>query len=327
MHERFPHHASHDRAPQPGKDHPAEAGQDRIAGILRQLEEGIDGILSDEGFARYLRVMARFPGYSATNVALILFQQPEATKVAGYRMWQSLGRQVKKGETGIKIFVPFRRRLPRTPETEEGSDEEEQKQQRAPLGAVTGFGLGTVFDVAQTEGDPLPEPPSLQEIDGTSDLGWAIDQRLSRWLLDEGLTLTKVETGRARGYYRPDSRTIALSNAGSGDQQTKTLVHEAAHYVADHRGQVERRDAETVAESSAFVVLTHFGLDTSGYSFPYVATWAADRQVLKRNLGEIQGVSRTLIEAITAERSDPDDITESDQSEEHLIARSLSPND
>ena len=70
-----------------------------------------------------------------------------------------------------------------------------------------------------------------------------------------------------------------------------------------------------------------FGLDTSGYSFPYVATWAKDRQVLKRNLGEIQGVSRTLIEAIAAERSDPDDLAESHQSEEHLIARSLSPND
>ena len=311
MHERFPNRNPKHSAPRPGSHHPGETGPDRIAGILEQLEAGIDGILSDDGFARYLRVMARFTGYSPTNVVLILMQQPEATHVAGYRMWQSLGRQVKKGETGIKIFVPFRRRATRTPDPEEGSDEEEAQKKRAPLGAVTGFGLGTVFDIAQTEGEPLPEPPFVQEIAGTSDLGMAIDLRLSRWLIDEGLTLTKEETGRARGYYRPDTRTIALSHIGSGDQQTKTLVHEAAHYVADHRGQVDRRDAETVAESSAFVVLTHFGLDTSGYSFPYVATWAEDRQVLKRNLGEIQGVSRTLIEAIATAPNVTDELKES----------------
>lgn len=312
MHERFPRGNPEQSNPRPGSHHPGETGPDRIAGILQQLEAGIDGILDDEGFARYLRVMARFPGYSPTNVALIMMQQPEATKVAGYRTWQSLGRQVRKGETGIKIFVPFRRRSARTPnpEAEEGSDAEETQKQRAPLGAVTGFGLGTVFDVAQTEGDPLPEPPSVQEIAGTSDLGRSIDLRLSRWLLDEGLTLIKEETGRARGYYQPTTKKIALSERGSGDQQTKTLVHEAAHYVADHRGQVERRDAETVAESSAFVVLTHFGLDTSGYSFPYVATWAEDRTVLKRNLDEIQSVSRTLIEAIAAEQTDTDDLVQ-----------------
>ncbi len=308
MHERFPNRNPEQPTPQSSRDHAGETGSDRISGILQQLEAGIEGILDDDGFARYLQVMARFPGYSPTNVALILIQQPEATRVAGYRMWQSLGRQVRKGETGIKIFVPFRRRVTRATDPEEGSEEEEVQKQRAPLGAVTGFGLGTVFDIAQSEGDPLPEPPTVQEIAGTSDLGMAIDLRLSRWLIDEGLTLTKEETGGARGFYRPSTRTIALSHIGSGDQQTKTLVHEAAHYVADHRGQVERRDAETVAESSAFVVLTHFGLDTSGYSFPYVATWAEDRQVLKRNLGEIQGVSRTLIEAIAAEPSVTDNL-------------------
>ncbi|CAN5555516.1 hypothetical protein BH23CHL5_BH23CHL5_06030 [soil metagenome] len=107
----------------------------------------------------------------------------------------------------------------------------------------------------------------MQEIAGTSDLGRAIDLRLSHWLIEKGLTLTKEEPGRDRGYYRPATKTIALSKQGSGDQQTKTLVHEAAHYLADHRGQVTRRDAETLVEVSAFMVLTHFALDTSGYSF------------------------------------------------------------
>ena len=275
-----------------------EAGPDRMAGLLAQLETGIDGILDDAGFARYLQVMARFHDYSPTNVALILLQRPDATKVAGYRAWQGLGRQVKKGEHGIAIFVPYRRRIA-VPVEPEGRDETEQPSPtRTVFGPVTGFGVGTVFDVGQTEGEPLPSPPSVQELAGESELGRAIDLQLSRWLLDEGLTLTKIDTGPAHGWYRPGTNTIAVSERSGGDQQTKTLVHEAAHYVAAHRGKVDRRDAETVAESSAFVVLTHFGLDPSGYSFPYVAGWAEDRQVLKRNLGEIQRVSQTLIDAI-----------------------------
>lgn len=83
-----------------------------------------------------------------------------------------------------------------------------------------------------------------------------------------------------------------------GDQRTKTLMHEAAHFLADHRGQVTREDAETVAESSAFVVLAHYGIDTGRYSFPYVARWAEDKAVLRRNLTEVQGVAAGLIGGI-----------------------------
>lgn len=121
---------------------------------------------------------------------------------------------------------------------------------------------------------------------------------MAHFLLDEGLRLTKEDTGEARGYYRPSDRLIAISDRLTGDQQTKTLVHEAAHYLADHRGRIDPADAETVAESSAFVVLAHFGIDTGSYSFPYVATWAQDTRVLKRNLVEIRRVASRLIGAI-----------------------------
>jgi antirestriction protein ArdC len=226
-------------------------------------------------------------------------------RVAGYRAWQALGRQVKKGETGIRIFVPFRRRVPVPAAVDEGEGDEAETQ-RVLLGAVTGFGVGTVFDVTQTEGEPLPVPPTVQDLDGTSEVGTAVDRRLARFLLDEGLRLTKEDTGRANGFYRPGDRLIAISDRLTGDQQTKTLTHEAAHYLADHRGAIPREDAETVAESATFVVLSHFGMDTGAYSFPYVATWAQDKQVLKRNLGEIQQVASQLITAIGSQELVPE---------------------
>src|SRR5687767_5701301 len=89
-----------------------DAQEGKLAAVLATLEQGIEGILDSDGFAAYLGTMARFPTYSAPNVTLILAQRPDATRVAGYRAWQSLGRQVMKGETGIRIFVPFRRRVP-----------------------------------------------------------------------------------------------------------------------------------------------------------------------------------------------------------------------
>src|SRR4051794_33956420 len=122
-------------------------GNDRLRGVLDLLERGVAYLLDSEGFAAYLRTMARFPAYSARNVALIHLQRPDATYVAGYCAWQALGRQVRRGERGIRILVPYRHAA--TPD-----DGEETADERATT--ITGFGVGTVFDIAQTDGDPLP---------------------------------------------------------------------------------------------------------------------------------------------------------------------------
>jgi len=272
--------------------------QEKLGEAMSLLERGIEGILDSEGFTNYLRTMARFHTYSFNNVALIMAQRPEATQVAGYKAWQALGRQVRKGEKGLIVFVPHRRRL------RESLDEEQPEPQPAGVQdpqvthLITGFGLGRVFDIAQTEGEPIPEPPAAQALNGESAAGTRIDHQLSSFLIEEGVRLSSEDTGRANGYYRPVDRFIAVSNRLSGDQRTKTLVHEAAHYLADHRGTVTREDAETVAESSAFVVLAHYGIDTGSYSFPYVARWAEDKAVLRRNLAEVQGVAAGLIAGI-----------------------------
>ncbi len=106
------------------------------------------------------------------------------------------------------------------------------------------------------------------------------------------------ETGRANGYYLPRTREIAIHRDLTGVRALKTLVHEAAHFAADHAGGVRWEDAETVAEGAAYTVLAHFGLDTSGYSFGYVAEWARDLAVVRRNLAAIQQVAHRLIVAI-----------------------------
>ncbi len=257
---------------------------DKLAATLRTLEAGITAIIDEASFARYLDVMSRFHHYSFGNVMLILAQRPAATHVAGYRKWQELGRQVKKGERGIRILVPHTRAI----ELEEGEK----------TTIVRSFGVGSVFDIAQTDGEPLPEPPVAREIREATDAGTALYGALETYVIGQGLTVVREELLRAKGYYAPDRHIIAVDSHLAGDQATKTLAHETAHFVAEHRGGIARADAETVAESAAYVVLQHYGLDSSGYTFAYVARWAENRQVLTRNLAAIQQTSHAIIDAI-----------------------------
>jgi antirestriction protein ArdC len=296
MHERVPHRDLENQpAPQPGEDAP-----DRIAGMLQRLEEGTEAILTSEGFQKYLTMAAKFHHYSFQNTILIMVQKPEATMVNAYHRWKSLNRQVKKGERGIKIFYPMVRNVEEAdPDTGELSKETH----------LVSFGVGNVFDVSQTEGEPLPEPPDVRDHLETDDAATAVHLKLSRFLMDEGVRLSSEEMhGRKRGYWHSEKRLIALRQAEERSPfaigPTRTLVHEAAHFLADHRGQVDRRDAEAVAEGSAFVTMSHFGLEVGDSSFPYIAGWAKDKDVLKRNLGEIQKVASGLITAIER-TSDP----------------------
>jgi antirestriction protein ArdC len=263
-----------------------DAGGDSFRQVLATLEQGIAAIMNSEGFARYLRCLARFHSYSPNNVALILAQRPEATRVAGYRTWQALGRQVRRGERGIRIVVPYR--TPIAPEGEE---------QRAET--VAGWGARCVFDIAQTEGKPLIATPINGALIGDATVAEVVREELAGWLQERGVRLTRQDTGRANGYYNPRTREIAIHHQLTGIRELKTLVHEAAHFAADHCGEIRWEDAETVAESSAYVVLAHFGMDTSGYTFGYVAHWAREITVFRRNLAAIQQVAHQLIVAIT----------------------------
>ncbi len=267
-------------------DHDAGGRDEKMRDALAMLERGIAATLDGDAFARYLATLARFHMYSPNNVAMIHAQRRDATHVAGYRAWRALGRQVKKGERGIRIVVPHRARV--APEEESGQD----------VQMITGWGVGFVWDVDQTVGEPLAAPPIHGALAGDATVAEVVREELTGWLRREGVTLLWKNTGRANGYYLPRTREIAIHRDLTGVRALKTLVHEAAHFAADHCGGVRWEDAETVAEGSAYTVLSHFGLDTSGYSFGYVAEWARDLAVVQRNLAAIQQVAHRLIVAI-----------------------------
>lgn len=268
-----------------------EPAPDHLTTALAQLERSVTTIQDSETFRAYLVAQARFHQYSWGNVLLILAQKPDATRVAGYRAWQSLGRQVKRGEQAIRIIAPA------TVRNRPAVQEHEQEQEDAPDEPArrrTVFRAASVFDISQTEGDPLPEVP-VPVLD--SQAGGKLYTDLERLALTEGLRVTIGHPSfftrpQLMGFYAREQRAIYVREAAQL-QQTKTLAHELAHHLAEH--QVSGPASETEAEAVAYVVLAHYGLDAGARAFPYIATWARDPHVLKAALATIQRVSSAII--------------------------------
>jgi len=229
--------------------------------ILEQLAQGVRSLTASESWMNWLRVCRRFRRYSFHNQILIIRQRPTATWVAGYRTWQGLGRQVCRGERGLAILAPLQ--LPGR--TDEPTDE-------PLLPRATAFRVVRVFDLAQTTGPPLPTPVADLD-DGRCHP--ELDMLLQR--ADEaGFS---VEFWELRGELHGDCshalRRIRLARSMPPAQMTKTLCHELAHALM-HGPEYEsgRALAELEAESVAYVVCHDLGIDSSGYSFGYLASWA-----------------------------------------------------
>lgn len=197
---------------------------------------------------------------------------------------------MKRGEQAIRIFVPMSKKI-ENPET----GEEERR---------TFFGVGNVFDIAQTEGEPLPQldVPVLE-----GDEGGDLFDRLAAVAQADGVVVARrndlgAGMTEAMGFYRPGKQPHIVVREASPLQMTKTLAHELAHHLTGKHESYGalRAEHETIAEASAYVVLAHFGLDSGARSFPYVATWAREQAVLREVLGTIQGVANTLISRVEA---------------------------
>ncbi len=269
-----------EREPSPERGHPE---------ILQRLEQAIGEIHDSESFRRYLDVQSRFYHYSPNNVALILSQRPDATRVAGFRAWQRMDRFVMKGEHGIKILVPMTKKV----ENRESGEEEKR----------IFFGVGTVFDVSQTQGRPLDEihVPVLEGEEGADLYAKTWDFLAHAGVRVEAMGDKEDERQPSlMGYFLPDAQLIRIRNSVSQLQRTKTLLHETAHLIGGHGecSWLPRDEAETEAESVAYVVAAHFGLDTGERSFPYIAIWSQNRQTFKQVLGKIQTTSARMIDGI-----------------------------
>ncbi|GEM_PF-1205239 len=271
-----------------------DARQAKLDTTIAVLTKKVEEIVTGEGYRAYLTMLSRFHTYSANNVALILAQYPDATQVMGYGNkagttgWKSLGRYVKEGEKGIRIIRPMHATL---------RDDEDEKAE--PVKVLRGFTTATVFDVRQTEGRPLPHEPRPADLTPDEVLrSLELKVKLLRFLDEQGARVVRDHVGTQRGSWNPDTREIGMRADLTGVRELKTLVHEAAHMLADHRREgIAMVDAETVAESVAFVVLDHAGIDTSAYSVPYIAGWARDPAVVQRNLDTVRALSHVLLTA------------------------------
>jgi hypothetical protein len=270
-----------------------EAARVRRTEAFARLEAGVESVTTDEGFRAWLRAASRFHSYSFGNQLLIAFQRPDATRVAGFRAWSDLGRYVRKGAKGIQILVPHVRKAT--------DDEDGETKTRSAVS----FGVGYVFDVSDTDGEPLPALDYRHTEGDTSGELWA---RVEAVAAGFGVPLRSDDRPGTRestnGYFDPMKGEIWSRPTLSTDGRVSTVLHELAH-VLDYRAHADtgdpfayrehRGERETVAEAVAYVAADHFGLDTGTETFAYVAAWAQDKTALKARMGEIQTLADLLI--------------------------------
>ena len=290
-----------------------EAGEKKIDAVMKQLKEGVEGIQDSYQFRLFLTTMSKFHDYSIGNQILIMLQKPEATRVAGFNTWKDLGRFVKKGEKGIAILAPVMPPRPKSTCPVCGA-EVSRKARYCPecghpletasdidIDQPSYFRVVYVFDLSQTEGEDLPEfeVPVLTGEANEDLFAGLLTHMKQRGVNVEFDPRPNTDPG-VKGFYSISGIWVRPEEPRA--KQLKTLLHEIAHYYSENVFRIPRADAETIAESAAFVVGAHYGFDTGVRSFPYVALWAGDKKVLENNLGAIRKVSATIIDALEEQK-------------------------
>lgn len=298
------------------------SAETRVKALTEQLEAGVKEVFESEQYKTYLKAMSKFHQYSFGNVLLILMQCPEASLVAGFQTWKRhFGRTVKKGEHGIQIIAPTQRsRLVKQdrldPDTQRPVIGLDGVPEQEPVFVnYQSFRVTYVFDVSQTEGKELPSY-------GVDELTGDVPYFDSMFSAIEKLAPVPIEyrpAAAAKGSYNCFEQKIYVNEGMSQVQTLKTLIHETAHALLhdssvldDEIPKKDRHTKEVEAESIAYVVCQHFGIDTSDYSFPYVTGWSRGKELpeLKASLecisrtaaGMIDSVEKSCAE-LTAEKS------------------------
>jgi len=228
----------------------------------RLLADNVSKLMNAKSYKDVLRFRKKLHSYSFGNSFLIYCQMPEASIIAGYRKWQELGRQVKKGERSLCIFAPLIRK-----------DKESKEQE------VFGFRSASVFDVSQTEGKPIPQVPKPKQLTGDSRQIQKTIKALEHFAAKRGNPVS-YQALDVNGVYNLQKESIAINQDLPALQTLKTLIHEIAHAILHPTSSLSVHTAELEAESCAFLVCDSLGLDTSQYSFAYLAGWARDPKEL-----------------------------------------------
>ena len=292
----------------------AKDTEGKVKEVTERLEAGVRELFESERYQAYLKAMSKFHDYSLNNTLLILMQKPDASLVAGFGKWRDdFERHVKRGEKGIKIFAPAPYTIkkeaekidPDTGQPVIGADGKPVMEQREIK--IPAFKVVSVFDVSQTDGKEIPDL-SVDALTGS------VEQYEDFWRVLKEVSPVPVELekieGGAHGYYSLTDKRIAVDEGMSELQTIKTLIHEIAHAklhdidlnapTEEMENRPNRRTREVEAESIAFTVCQHFGLDTSDYSFGYVAGWSSDKEIkeLKASLETIRTTASELITEI-----------------------------
>ena len=292
----------------------SEKPAEKFKEITDRLEQGITELFDSERYKEYLRVMSKFHNYSFNNTLLIAMQKPDASLVAGFSAWKNnFERNVMKGQKGIKIIAPSPYKIKQEmqkidPHTQkpiigkDGKPVTEEKEITIPAYKVV-----SVFDVSQTEGKELPDI-AVDELTGDVDRYKDFFAALEK-TSPVPIAFENIEGG-SHGYYHLEDKRIAINEGMSELQTLKTAIHEIAHAKLhdidlnapkdEQQPHIDRRTREVEAESVAYTVCQHYGLDTSDYSFGYVAGWSSGRELseLKSSLETIRSAAAEIINSI-----------------------------
>lgn len=280
------------------------ARAEKVEQMHDELSAAVDALTQSGQWLRWLDFLGSFHRYSFNNTMLIQVQCPHATQVAGFNAWQAKGRQVRKGEKGIRIFgKPFRL----VSETDEATGETTRKAIKCPPPVVS------VFDISQTDPIEGVEQPTAPAAQLQGDDHAALYERISEWMTGQGWTVTREQIpGESNGYCTVDgTRRIVVDADLSDAHAAKTAIHEAAHAIlhTDDEGTLttepDQATRELEAESVAYVVAALYDLDTSDYSVGYLASWSGGQaDTVKATAVRVQEAVHLIADALTDEDQD-----------------------
>lgn len=280
--------------------------------IMQSLESGVEELFTSNRYQEFLKTMAKFHNYSFNNTMLIAMQRPDATLVTSYKNWQSMGRQVMKGEKGITIIAPAPYKKMKEKEVldenqrpimgTDGKPKTEQVEVTVPH-----FKAVTVFDIAQTSGEPI-QTLALELLTAAVQDFDSFMQAIQK-ISPVPIRFDEID-GNANGYYHNADKEIVIKKGLSESQTLKTAIHETVHAKLHDKEIMEslgvekdRLTKEVEAESVAYCVCSSFGLDTSDYSFPYIAGWSSSREMkeMKASMDVIRKTAGEMIDQLTEE--------------------------
>ena len=278
--------------------------QNKIKSALESIEHGLAAINTDKDWIRYLTFCSSFYNYSYNNIFLIMMQRPDASFVAGYTAWRKMNRYVRKGERGIGILCPCIRKVESFKEPDDASVYNDKEAEKEVKKVISGFKVGYVFDISQTDGDDSMLPVLVTGLQGSSEQEKAVYEALLKYVSNQ-YCVQEVTGISAKGSYNVDTKVITVRSDLQYQQKLKSLLHELSHAIDFSMNPdltMPRNKRELIAESCAFVVCLRFGIDTSSYSFSYLKSWMKDPKELGEIADCVQKISSKIINELAESR-------------------------